>query len=151
MDRKEIKVIIESDLKNVFLISTVIGKLCSLAPFSSIEAFQLELCVAEAVNNTIKHAYNNEPNHQVEITFTLDPNRLTFEICDTGRAMDAKYLAQKGTPSFIFDPDDLANLPEGGMGLSIISEIMDEVLYVTAGGRNKLILIKLLHANGSKR
>jgi serine/threonine-protein kinase RsbW len=145
----QLKMIINSDIENVFLISTVINRLCLIAPLSSDELFQVDLCVVEAVNNAIKHAYGNESGHQVEVTFALYPNRLTFEICDAGKTMDTKCLPQKGVPSFDFDPDDLANLPEGGMGLLIINEIMDQIIYATAEGKNKLTLTKFFQANES--
>jgi anti-sigma regulatory factor (Ser/Thr protein kinase) len=103
--------------------------------------------VVESVNNVIKHAYDNKPGHQIEVTFTLYPNRLTFEICDAGKKMDSRYLPQKGSPSFEFDPNDLNNLPEGGMGLSIINEIMDQVVYTTSDGINKLMLTKYFNVN----
>ena len=151
MSGRYIKMIINSDVKDVFLIGSVIGRLCGLAPFSSVEVFQIELCVVESVNNAIEHAYGNEPGHPVEVTFALHPNRLTFEICDTGKTMGTKYLPQKGTQSFEFDPNDLDELPEGGMGLSIINEIMDQVVYTTSAGINKLTLTKFFNANETKR
>jgi len=151
MHVKQIKMIIDSDFKNVPLISTVINRLCALTPFSGVKAFQIELCVIESIHNAIKHAYGNEPDHAVEVNFALHPNRLTFEICDTGKTIDSKYLPKKGVPSFEFDPDDLDNLPEGGMGLSIINEIMDQVVYTTADGINKLTLTKFFNANATKR
>src|SRR5215813_1243758 len=146
MSGRCIKMIINSDIKDVFLIGCVISRLCGLAPFSSVEVFQIELCVVESVNNAIEHAYGNEPGHPVEVTFALHPNRLTFEICDTGKTMGAKYLPQKGRQSFEFDPNDLDDLPEGGMGLSIINEIMDQVVYTTSAGINKLTLTKFFNA-----
>jgi serine/threonine-protein kinase RsbW len=150
MHVKQIKMIIDSDFKNVPLISIVVNRLCALTPFSSITAFQIELCVVESINNTIKHAYGNEPDRPVEVIFALHPNRLIFEICDAGKTMDSKYLPKKGAPFFEFDPDDLDNLPEGGMGLSIINEIMDQVVYTTADGINKLTLTKFFNANATK-
>jgi len=46
-----------------------------------------------------------------------------------------------------FDPINVENLPEGGMGLSIIHQIMDCVAYETTNGRNKLILTKFFSAH----
>jgi serine/threonine-protein kinase RsbW len=150
MNTKWIKLIIDSDIKNVFLIRKVINRLCALTPFSSIDVFQIELCVGESVNNAIKHAYGNESGHQVEITFTLYPKQFTLEISDTGRPMDPKYLPQNGAPCLEFNPDDLDNLPEGRMGLAIINEIMDHVAYTTSEGTNKLILTKNFNTDVSK-
>jgi len=39
-----------------------------------------------------------------------------------------------------YDPDDLASLPEGGMGLYLLHSLMDHVDYVSRDGRNVLTL-----------
>ena len=51
-------------------------------------------------------------------------------------------LDNASASAFDFDPDDLINLPEGGMGLSIICAAMDEVAYETGAGGNQLFLTK---------
>ena len=51
-----------------------------------------------------------------------------------------------GVPVFEFDPTDVANLPEGGMGLHLIHSVMDEVRYHSEGGRNALTMRRRLAA-----
>jgi anti-sigma regulatory factor (Ser/Thr protein kinase) len=151
MNEKMIKIVINSDIKNVFLIGAVVNRLCTLAPFSDVEIFQIELSVVESVNNAIQHAYSNESGHEVGVVFILHCNRITFEICDSGKSMNSQYFHKKGEPSFGFDPDDIENLPEGGMGLLIINQIMDQVVYTTSNGINKLILTKFFSADKTTR
>ena len=71
MDAKRIKFTIESKLENVPLIGMSVSKLCSLIHLSDIETYQIELCVVEAVTNSIKHAYGLETGRQVEVIFTI--------------------------------------------------------------------------------
>ncbi|MCZ7603337.1 MAG: hypothetical protein M5R37_10725 [Melioribacteraceae bacterium] len=35
-----------------------------------------------------------------------------------------------------YDPEDIENLPEGGMGLYIIDQLMDEISYKVLDGVN---------------
>lgn len=138
---KKIKLIIDSDLANVSLIGIAVNKICTQIPLDKVEAYQIELCVIEAVNNVIKHAYKNETGHDVTVFVKLCLDRITFRICDTGKAMDPKQPVE-----IEFDPADLKNLPESGRGLFIIHEIMDEVAYKTIEDRNVLTMTKIFGA-----
>ncbi len=144
MDCKRIKLIIESKLENVSLIGMAINKLCSLIHLSDVESCQIELCVAEALNNSIIHAYGREANHEVEVVFTLYGDRLILDVCDTGKAMDQSYLKKANISSFENDSNDLDNIQERGRGLAIIKEVMDSVVYETKDGKNCLTMMKKL-------
>lgn len=138
---KEIKLIISSNLTNISLIGMAVNKICAQIPLNKIEAYQIELCVVEAVNNVIKHAYKNETGHDVVVSIKLYLDRITFLVCDTGKAMELKQAAD-----LEFDPADLENLPESGMGLVVIHQIMDEVAYKTIEDRNVLTMTKIFGA-----
>ncbi|MBN1850861.1 MAG: ATP-binding protein [Deltaproteobacteria bacterium] len=140
---KKIKIIIDSDLKDVFLIGMTINRLCSITPFSDSECYKIELCVVEAVNNSIIHAYQNEKGHEVEVTFSMDTRILTVDVCDTGRSMDPEILQSIHMPSFDPDSNDL-EIPERGRGLAIIKEVMDHVSYKTIDGKNWLTMFREL-------
>ena len=96
---------------------------------------RVELAMVEAVNNVVRHAYHGEPGHTVEVTVTVDGDRLALEVADEGTPMPPH-----GTPVLDFDPADLANLPEGGMGLYLIHSVMDTVEYQSRDGRNVLVM-----------
>ena len=147
MIEQVVRVAIDSDIRNVCLIGAVVNRLSSMADFSNLEIFKIELAVVESVNNAIKHAYNNESGHDIEVIFILHRNRITLEICDTGKTLNIILLEKKSEPLPPFGPDDIENLPEGGMGLSIINQVMDGVTYETSNGRNKLILTKFFSAH----
>lgn len=145
MDFKRIKLIIESKLENVTLIGITINKLSSLIFLSDIESYKIELCVVEAVTNSIKHAYGNEAGQDVEVVFTLYADRLTIDVCDTGKPLDQNIMNKKNVSSLDVDLDDIANLPEGGRGIAIIKEIMDTVSYKSEKRKNVLTMAKRLN------
>lgn len=145
MDFKRIKLIIESKLENVPLIGITINKLSSLIFLSDIESYKIELCVVEAVTNSIKHAYGNEAGQDVEVVFTLYADRLTIDVCDTGKPLDQNIMNKKNVSSLDVDLDDIANLPEGGRGIAIIKEIMDTVSYKSEKRKNVFTMAKRLN------
>jgi serine/threonine-protein kinase RsbW len=142
MNPRRIRLTIDSRLDHLARIGRAVGKLRSFIPLSALEAYQIELCVVEAETNSIKHAYRNESDRRVEVTFALYPDKLRLKVCDTGRPMDQKLFKEKTSSSLEIDPKERSRLPETGRGLAIIREIMDTVAYRTDKGRNTLVMTK---------
>jgi serine/threonine-protein kinase RsbW len=137
MGTERIKLVIESALENVPLVGLSVNNICRHANFSEAVSSQIDLCVVEAVTNCVKHAYNQMPGHKVEVDISLYDDRISFSISDHGEHMEIFQ-----TPRLEFDPEDVEHLPEGGMGLYIIHQTMDEVSYKTEAGKNTLTLTK---------
>ncbi|MFP4388716.1 MAG: ATP-binding protein [Desulfococcaceae bacterium] len=144
-----VKLVIPSDLKNVYLIDMLIETLCSLVPLSDDGAFWIKLCGVEAVNNAIIHAYDKSPDHEVAVTFRIEEDRLALEVRDTGRPMPAHMLEGTDLEELAGDPQDLTSVATKGRGLSIIREMMDTVTYRRTDGENCLTMVKLLE-NGEE-
>jgi len=142
MSAKKITLSIESQIHNVPLVSAAVYKLCSLIPFSDKDAHETELCVTEAVVNSIKHAYQDEPDHTVGVTFCLLASELVIEVRDSGKSMDLDLLKEKRDAALKFDSSDIENLPESGRGLAIIQSYMDEVHYKVKDNGNYLTMKK---------
>jgi len=88
----------------------------------------------EAFNNAAVHAYRDLPPGEIEVEMRVDPRRLELEVTDFGRDFE---------PGGVPEPD-LEALPEGGLGLFIIRNFMDDVSYRSNGGRNVLTMKKSL-------
>ncbi len=99
----------------------------------------VEICLTEALNNVIKHAYHGVTRYGIDINIRKNEKCLEIEIIDTG---DPR--TKLDVPKLDFDPNDIQNLPESGMGLYIIDQLMDEVNYITLNGKNFFTLKKWL-------
>lgn len=141
-----LRLTINSDLRDVYLVGLTVNRICEHLHMDPVEASQVELCAVEAVTNSIRHAYRNEPDNEVSVTLAVRNNRLEVEVADTGLAMLAAQVERlsRGSNVLDFDPQDRASLPEGGMGLQIMHEVMDEVSYATEGRVNRLRLTRQL-------
>jgi serine/threonine-protein kinase RsbW len=142
MENKEVKIIINSDLKHVSLVGRSIHELCVGISRFRVEPYEIELCVVEAVNNAIEHAYGKEKGHEVEVRFFLGHDRLVVDICDTGKPMDVRLLEQADQSMPEAHHDGIHAIAEQGRGLPIIKEIMDAVIYETKRGKNRLSMTK---------
>ncbi len=137
---KRIRLTVDSRLEEVFLVGLAVRGICAYTSLSEIEASQMEGCVVEVVNNAIKHSYHLQPGHEVDIAIALHPDRIEFSVSNTGEPMKAREAARMD-----FDPKNVKALPEGGMGLYIIKNIMDEVTYQCREGVNTLSMCKRLN------
>ena len=142
---KRIRLTIDSHLDNITLIGAAINNICATIPLSEVDIYQTELCIVEAVTNCIKHAYHNADDQEVSVELFIHDDHLVFEVIDTGTPMPAG----SGSKSLAYDPRELEDVPEGGMGIFLMHEIMDEVAYRSEiDGRNVLRMVKRLGKTG---
>jgi len=130
---KTLHLSIDSRLSDVALVGHAVRGVCAYSPLDAGSYDEMEVCVVEAVNNAISHAYLHEDGFRVETSIILHHNRIAFEISDRGTAMPGF-----SPRTLEFDPEVTSSLPENGMGLYIIETIMDEVSYRSKDGRNTL-------------
>ncbi len=100
----------------------------------------VEICLTEAINNVIKHAYKGEGAHKVEVDVQVNESVLEIKILDWGTSRESLVVKDLD-----FDPEDIDNLPESGMGLFIIKQLMDEIDYYSVNGSNYFTLRKFLY------
>jgi serine/threonine-protein kinase RsbW len=94
----------------------------------------LKLALTEACSNSVRHAYPGGDG-LVEILYDLQPDRLVIEVADDGEGFEPPGGA-KGE----------GELVEGGLGISIIRSIADELEIGTRqnGRGSRLRFVKLL-------
>ena len=141
---------IDSNLGNVSLVAVAVNRICVQLGLDDLTAGQVELCIAEAVTNAIRHAYHDEPGHTVAIALVAGTDQLNIEVSDSGTPMPVEQEQRllHGTQPVEFQTTDRKSLPEGGRGLQIIHDLMDEVSYVRLDNSNRLIMRKQLATSG---
>ena len=104
--------------------------------------FELEIAVVEAVNNAIIHACVDDPNQQLDLEIDCQPDTITISLRDKGESFD--YFPEPLCP--VSENTTVEDLPEGGFGLYLIHQVMDEVDYCSHMGINTLTMKKNLPA-----
>ena len=128
-----------SDYGNVAGINAKIKSFLELDGLEQHMCNAVEICMTEALNNVIKHAYNGDETQNININVRKDKNFFEIEIIDEGLTRASLVVHELD-----FDPQDINNLPESGMGLFIIQQLMDEMKYYTEEGKNHFTLKKWL-------
>ena len=114
--------------------------LCAYAGIPEDICSGIRLCMAEAVNNSILHAYGQKSGKEVEIIFCFSPDRVKLEVCDTGTPINCRLSDLPR--QYSRNPENPDILPTGGRGFEIMKQIMDTVEYVKDNQKNCLIMTK---------
>lgn len=138
---------IDSRSECVELVSSAVRGLCRLTRLTTTDLAGIELALVEAINNTIEHAYHNEPGHPVMVTINLAPDRLSLRVSDRGTPMDPRQLDQVSELAEP-DPADPNTWSHRGRGLVLIKSCMETVGYRTDRGLNTLTMSRPLHGGG---
>jgi serine/threonine-protein kinase RsbW len=122
---------IPSDTKYVKEISSKVSALIAPYKIDEIAAFDIRLCVEEAVINAIVHGNRRDPSKRVKITYWVKDGNLNVEIEDEGNGFNASKLA---------DPTDELNIMmSSGRGVFLINHLMDEVRYNEQGNTVRMV------------
>jgi serine/threonine-protein kinase RsbW len=113
---------IKTEKQNLKIVRTFLEKVLKEIQVSDIEANQLILVVDEILANLMIHSAKNDEKKDIDLTITEESGEITFEIYDYN------------SPFFDLTQHEDANLQElvkqkrkGGMGLTLVKNIMDEV------------------------
>jgi serine/threonine-protein kinase RsbW len=114
--------------------------------FGEERGVQLRLGIAEAMTNVVEHGYAGREGGHLHLLAVAGPSQWCFTLTDSGRPIPGDALRGADGSVFDFDPDAIAELPEGGMGLSLIQMVFDRVDYKVEAIGNRLILTAFLDA-----
>ena len=96
------------------------------------------LCVDELITNIIAHAYNDKQEHAVLLACRLYDDKVELELRDDGTPFDPTL---KQVPNVELSLED-RNI--GGLGIHLVTTLMDKVEYHREGDFNVLVSTKML-------
>jgi serine/threonine-protein kinase RsbW len=114
--------------------------------FGEERGVQLRMGIVEAMTNVVEHGCAGREGGHLHLLAVAGPSQWCFTLTDNGRPIPSDALRGADGSVFDFDPDAIAELPEGGMGLSLIQMVFDRVDYKVEATRNRLILTAFLCA-----
>lgn len=115
---------------------------CLIAGVADDACHDLKLSVDEASTNVITHGYAGMNPGSLMLVLDYGPDRVTVEITDFGHPFEP---AEPEAP----DPEATLDDPtRGGLGLYLIYQSMDEILYKSGEEGNILTFIKRLDSSG---
>jgi len=106
----------------------------SRLPLTAQQVEDLKLAVGEACTNAVKFSGPGKP--AIRITYTIHASNVEILVRNRGRAFSRKRHSPAKEPSEL--------LAEGGMGLYLIGQVMDEVNIHSRSGITTVRMVKRL-------
>ena len=128
--------IISNKLEEISKLAEQIEELAEIWDLPMPLTMKINLVLEEAISNIIFYAYPDQKNHEINISVSLQNDQLKIHILDDGIAFDPTTTEQ---PDINLPADER---PVGGLGIFLISKIMDEVNYKRFEEKNSLTLLK---------
>jgi serine/threonine-protein kinase RsbW len=139
MEKKKRKYyVIENQIMELPVLAEKIEKLADRWQLPDPLIMHINLVLEEALSNIIYYGFHDKAKHEIKISISFIPRLLTIRIKDNGIPFD---------PSLHKEPDitlSSEERPVGGLGIFLISRIMDAVNYSRQKDLNILILNKNL-------
>ena len=104
--------------------------------FDGFELYKIETAVDEACSNIIEHAYGKEDIGEIVVSVVTDLDKITITLTDFGEPFDPKYVKQPNLDVDLQDRDD------HGLGIYMMKQWMDVVIFDSLNDKNVLTLIK---------
>jgi serine/threonine-protein kinase RsbW len=131
----EIEVIISSALDNLDLIQTLTDCITDFMSFDEDSAHWIGMSVRESVTNAIQHGNKLDLSKKVDISFEVEPDRLSISVRDQGNGFRVDEIPNP------LNGDNL--LKPSGRGIFYIRTFMDEVEFRTLSqGGTEVYMVK---------
>ena len=127
-----LRVVMSSDPRFLSIVRAAVGQLGLVYGLTEESCRGVTLAVDEALANTIRHAYKNRYDREIELSCQAGADHLEFTLVDSGEPADSARICAK--------PLDEVSL--SGRGTHLIKATMDEMHYEKVPRGNQLRLIK---------
>lgn len=128
--------VIENQVEELSFLSGEIEKLTNEWGLPPNLIMNINLVIEEAVTNIIFYAFTEEEKHEIIISIAQFNNKITITIADDGIPFDPLTHEKPDITSAAKDRT------VGGLGIFLISQIMDEIHYLRENNQNILTLTK---------
>lgn len=129
-----IKLEIPSSTRYIIIARKAAEEIAARAALTTEQMEDVKLAVGEACTNAVK--FSKTDNDKVRITYRVKPDMLEIEVENAGK----EFLCDGKIPQ----RPDPCKLNEGGLGLYIINEIMDNLDICHKSGKTTVTMTKRL-------
>ena len=133
MNKKEIiRIKIPSNPKYVSCVRAFVEEMARKQGFKKVKIEDLKMAINEALANVIEHAYQGQRNKVIYVYLVVSYKCIEVVIKDFGKKVSLEEI--KSRP--------LTDYRDGGLGVFLINNMVDEVVYTSQKAGTQLKLVK---------
>jgi len=118
------------------VVRDVTRSMAEVAGFNRGGAEEIALAVDEAATNVIEHAYRGATDRTVEVRYEDRGEDLKVDVVDNGATVDPKAMPRVDLERYATERR------KGGLGVHLMSRIMDSVTFRRSARRNVCCLVR---------
>lgn len=122
---------IPAEQRVMALVSAFVWAVAQDAQLCQQQAYRLRLAVDETVQNIIHHGHADRSPGAIQIWTEINPKGVSVTIEDTGKVFD---MSVHPAPPDIHLPPEQRSI--GGLGVYLITHMVDDLRYETVNGHN---------------
>lgn len=133
---------LQSDTKYLEELNDLLAALFLFSGLTQQQVRQLTMAVRELGSNAIEWGHRKQVDQIVTVTYRIDPEKITIFIRDSGPGFDPRNLphaAQAEDPVGHMMVRETLGLREGGFGIMLARDLVDELEYNETGNEVKLV------------
>jgi len=138
LDRETVVMTIPCEPRFLAVVRLTVAGVAARAGLGVAEIDDVKVATSEACTNAIEHAYPSAEGKDcpsIHIRMTSHPGELRLEVEDEGSGFDPKRLPKVDLEQRVQE--------EGGLGIYLMRQLMDEVKIESApGSGTKIIMVK---------
>ena len=125
-----------NDVKEIPALAIFVGSICEDMEFDELTAARVRLAVEEAVVNVMNYAFPKGVRSTILLEVNADDETVSFELRDDGAPFDPTAKKEVDVDSLI------KNNVIGGLGIHLMRQYMDTIVYERKDGQNVLTMKK---------
>jgi sigma-B regulation protein RsbU (phosphoserine phosphatase) len=129
-----LQIAIDSDLKEIERVNTEFEAFAAARNVPPGAIQKVRIVFDELLNNVISYGFDDDESHEIDIEVAFYPDHLVIEVSDDGIPFN---------PFDRVGPDTTLSIQErevGGLGVLLVTEMMDECQYQRHKNRNTVIM-----------
>ena len=136
MDTKNLT--LPNDVQEVPQLAAFVDEICEAAGIDMGTTMKMNLAIEEAVVNVMTYAYPPDTKGEVRIEAQVHESYVEFVISDDGQPFNPTEVKEADTTLSAEERDI------GGLGIFLVRQLMDTVVYRRDNGQNILTISKKL-------
>lgn len=132
------ELIFKNEEQELMRVAEFMESVCDELQLDMHVAMKLQVAMEEMVTNVIFYAYPEGTTADISLIAESDDQEVTFVLSDSGMPFDPTAKEDADTETNPMDRE------QGGMGILIVKNIMNEVSYQRLGETNQLTMKKKL-------
>jgi serine/threonine-protein kinase RsbW len=133
-----VRLVIPAQAEYMDVVRLCLYGIATKSGFSYEEIEDMKVAVAEACNNAVLHAYPEQSEGVIEISFEQQDTSFMVKVKDFGLSFNHTKALEHAAP---IQADEVKELKVGGLGIYLMKALMDEVSVQTDQG-TEVTLVK---------